>query len=575
SGMKIKAQMAPAGTAVYIEEAWALIKAGLVRGLSIGFRPLEESYDRELGGYRYLRSEIMELSAVTIPANAEASITSVKSADSLVLAASGQRHLESPPGQKPNRPGVSGTKTTSNPMKTIAEQIASFEAKRAANMARMTELMEKAGEEGRTLAEAETQEYDGLQAEVKSIDEHLVRLRAHEQQAVKNATQVKGVDDPETGSTVRGAVKTGGVVIVKGPELPKGTAFVRYAMALMAAKGNRQEALEMVRANKAWKDSTPMVERVLRAPAQVLKAPVAAGTTTADGWAAELADYTYMANEFIEFLRPATIIGKIPGIRNVPFNVRIPLQDAGASVGWVGEGARKPLTKLHFDTIEFRFAKAAGIVVLTEELVRFSNPSAEALVRTDLVNAMAQFLDEQFIDPAVAANGTTSPASVTNGAPHDAASGTGADKFQADFKKIIASILGADIPVDATCCWIMDPVQAVSLSLMLNALDQPYFPNITAAGGTLLSYPVVTSGSVASQVITFLKGSEILLAEDGVNLDASREASLVMDDGGSPAVTTMHSLWQENKVGLRVERIVNWARRRDEAVYYLTGCDYK
>jgi HK97 family phage major capsid protein len=398
----------------------------------------------------------------------------------------------------------------------------------------------------------------------------LVRLREHEKQSVAKATPVKGVDSSESGTRVRG-----GIVTVKGPELPKGTAFVRYAMALMAAKGNRAEALEMVRQNKGWKDSTPQVEAALRAPAQIIKAPVAAGTTTADGWAAELADYTYMANEFIEFLRPQTIIGKIPGIRNVPFNVRIPLQDSGASVGWVGEGARKPLTKLHFDTIEFRFAKAAGIVVLTEELVRFSNPSAEALVRTDLVNAMAQFLDEQFIDPAVAANGTTSPVSVTNGANNDAAGGTDADDLQADFKKIMAIILGANIPVDQTCCWIMDPVQAVSLSLMLNALDQPYFPNINAGGGTLFGYQVITSGSVASKVVTFLKGSEILLAEDGINLDASREASLVMDDGGSPAITTMHSLWQENKVGLRVERIVNWARRRDDAVYYLTACDYK
>jgi hypothetical protein len=43
---------------------------------------------------------------------------------------------------------------------TIAEQIASFEAKRAASAARMEAIMAKAGEEGRTLDETETQEYD-------------------------------------------------------------------------------------------------------------------------------------------------------------------------------------------------------------------------------------------------------------------------------------------------------------------------------------------------------------------------------------------------------------------------------
>ncbi len=67
-------------------------------------------------------------------------------------------------------------------MKTIAEQIASFEAKRQASAARMTEIMSKAAEEGRTLNEAETQEYDTIKAEIKAVDEHLVRLKDHEKQ---------------------------------------------------------------------------------------------------------------------------------------------------------------------------------------------------------------------------------------------------------------------------------------------------------------------------------------------------------------------------------------------------------
>ncbi len=47
--------------------------------------------------------------------------------------------------------------------------------------------------------------------------------------------------------------------------------------------------------------------------------------------------------------------------------------------------------------------KAAGIVVLSEELVRSSSPSAEAIVRQDLIATIAQFLDEQFIQVAIAA----------------------------------------------------------------------------------------------------------------------------------------------------------------------------
>jgi HK97 family phage prohead protease len=69
-----------------IEEAWHSIKAGLLAGVSIGFRSLEEALNKDTGGFRFLKSEILELSLVAIPANAGATISSIKSLD---LAASG------------------------------------------------------------------------------------------------------------------------------------------------------------------------------------------------------------------------------------------------------------------------------------------------------------------------------------------------------------------------------------------------------------------------------------------------------------------------------------------------------
>src|SRR5690606_27210110 len=63
-----------------IEEAWQSIKAGLVRAVSIGFRPIEYKL-LDNGGLRFLKTEVYELSLVTIPANADAVITSAKSLD--------------------------------------------------------------------------------------------------------------------------------------------------------------------------------------------------------------------------------------------------------------------------------------------------------------------------------------------------------------------------------------------------------------------------------------------------------------------------------------------------------------
>lgn len=63
-----------------VDMAWQAIKAKLVRGVSIGFRSLAQEY-LDNGGIKFTQTEIYELSAVTIPANAEATIQAIKSFD--------------------------------------------------------------------------------------------------------------------------------------------------------------------------------------------------------------------------------------------------------------------------------------------------------------------------------------------------------------------------------------------------------------------------------------------------------------------------------------------------------------
>jgi HK97 family phage prohead protease len=71
-----------------LQMAWDSVKTGLVRAVSIGFRAIEYSF-MENGGVNYLETEVYELSGVTIPANAEALITSVKSIDARLRAERG------------------------------------------------------------------------------------------------------------------------------------------------------------------------------------------------------------------------------------------------------------------------------------------------------------------------------------------------------------------------------------------------------------------------------------------------------------------------------------------------------
>ena len=61
-----------------VDTAWGEIKHGLVRAVSVGFRSMKHSF-RDDGGIDFESVELYELSAVTIPANAEAIISAVKS----------------------------------------------------------------------------------------------------------------------------------------------------------------------------------------------------------------------------------------------------------------------------------------------------------------------------------------------------------------------------------------------------------------------------------------------------------------------------------------------------------------
>lgn len=79
-GIEIVAEIAK-GVHDDIEKAWKYIKAGLVRGLSIGFKGIQMEPIPHSWGVIFEKWEWLELSCVTIPANADASIQTIKQFD--------------------------------------------------------------------------------------------------------------------------------------------------------------------------------------------------------------------------------------------------------------------------------------------------------------------------------------------------------------------------------------------------------------------------------------------------------------------------------------------------------------
>lgn len=564
-----------------VDKAWQAVKAKLVGAVSIGFT-IDDFEILKEGGWHIKTWEWLELSLVTIPANADATIHAIRSIDDALLTASGQKQGS---GERVLSAGVTAKSTSvvakeakRAMKKSIAETIASFENTRAAKAAQRDEIMEKSAESGETLDSTQTEDYDALVAEIKSIDNHLMRLRELEESNKQKAVTVKAADIIQATQS-RSSVNGGGDVrvSVRHKEVEPWRPFIRLVKAKMWSRLDSIPAHEIASSNPQWMAETPEV-------AAVLKAPVAAGTTTDTTWAGPLVNYQILSSQYAEYLRALTIIGRIPGLTRVPFKIRVPRQTTASTVNWVGEGAPKPLSSLAFDSITLDFAKIAGIVVTTEELIRASDPAAEGIIRDDLTRSIVAFMDSQFVDPTKAATGI-SPASITNGVTALTPTGTTGAAFLADLNRLFGQFLTNNLSLESAVLITTQQV-AMRIGSLLNSFGAPMFPTASAAGGSVQGVPIVVSENIPSTTgsptegwpIILLSAREILLADDGqVTVDASREASLQMEtapDSPPTASTLFQSLWQTNSVGIRAERFINWVKRRSTAVSYLSNAVY-
>ncbi|WP_312288803.1 phage major capsid protein [Stutzerimonas nitrititolerans] len=582
-GIEIRAQLVkpvegmPSQLVARLDEAWHSIKSMLVRGLSIGFSPIEYSF-MDNGGIHFTKWGWHELSAVTIPANANASITSIKSLDREQHAASGNKPL---PIVRAAPAGASASLTKSiktpkpqegNEMKTIAEQIAEFEQTRVAKSGEMEAIMTKAAEDGTTLDAEQSEQFDTLESEVASIDKHLDRLRNMQKAQAKSAKPVS--DDPRGAKSLE--MTSGLQVRAKNTQkLEPGIAFARAAKCLALGHLEHRDAIQIAKSLYDGQESIIGATQRL-----VTKAAVAPATTTDATWAAPLvgAQGDVFA-DFIEYLRPQTLLGRfgqggIPALRRVPFRVPLIGQTSGGDGYWVGEGQAKPLTKFDFNRTTLEPLKVANIAVATMEVIRDSSPSADFIIRDQLAAALRERLDIDFINPAKAAVAGISPASILNGVAGIPSSGNDADAIRTDVRALFMSFVAAN-NAPTSGVWVMNSAAALALSMMRNPLGQTEFPGITMNGGTFEGLPAIVSEYVPTGIVALVNASDIYVGDEGgIDLSMSTEASLQMDsapDNPTTATTVMVSLWQRNLVGFRAERAINWARRRASAVAYLTG----
>lgn len=470
-------------------------------------------------------------------------------------------------------------------MKTFAEHIASLEATRAEKVARMKELNQKGVDENRTLNTAEKEEFDTLDGEIKAINEDIERTKRLEVLDELTATPVDGKTKADQIVTPTQTVSD--LQLKKTEKLEPGIAFARYAMCLAHSKGDHDKAFRLAQKHYPLTESIVKTLKAQSEGADIgnmmqLKTTIAAGTTTDATWASPLVYASQFMGDFITYLRPRTLIGQAQ-FRPIPFNVRINSQTSGGTANWVGQGKGKPVTKFDFNYVSVPFTKIAAITVITQELARFSDPSAEALVRESLAECVTAKLDTDLFDPDAAAVANVSPAGLLNGVSPITPALNSTDPEQ-----IRCALLRLWAPWDSTNigqrpAYYTTPAVARLLSFLTDSLGNPAFPGVTPTGGTYKGVPIRVSqylannGGSGGAPFILVDESEVYLADDGaVTLDASEQASLEMSDApannsSTPTAAQLVSMWQSNSIALRAERYVWWGLRRSGAIQWIDG----
>lgn len=553
-----------------LDECWDTLKAGLVRGLSIGFSPKEYTFLKDGSGLHFLRWAWLELSGVTIAANGEASVLAIKSLDSAVRAALGRKQSEVPP------PGASGTKQQpasggffhsrspkGNTMKSPNEQINDLRTLRTEKAARVTELN---SESGGDFSDDQAAEFDALKLEIRGLDN---QIRTKEVESI-NASAARHVDGT---SSAAASQSRGPTIIVRKTDKDDafaGQGYVRMVRAKWLAKANDCSTSEV--AESLWGKSNPNLVRWI-------KAAVAGGGTGSGEWGSELADSdTKFTGDFITFLHGMTVFDRLP-LRAVPARVHIKGQDGAATGYWVGESKAIPPSAQDFSDVELTPLKVAAMAVVSNELLRDSSPAAEMLVRDALAEASAQRVDTTFLGAGAASAGV-SPAGLLNGVTAVQASGTDAAAIRADIQSLYAPFFSAKNASGIQL--IMTPSMAKAISLLVNALGQSEFPGLTSGGGALLGDTVWTGDNVTNGQIIAIKPSDVFkIGDSGLAVSMSREATIEMNDAAAgasdtPVAMASHtvSMYQTESTAIKVVRSINYAKRRSHAVQYIDNAEY-
>jgi HK97 family phage major capsid protein len=341
------------------------------------------------------------------------------------------------------------------------------------------------------------------------------------------------------------------------PPPAKGLMFGRMVRALAAGKGDSERALKFVK--EVWKDATV---------AAAFEKALSAGSAPGGGF---LVPVEY-STEIIEFLRARAIVRSFnPTTMPMPTGtVTIPKLATGVNAAYVGENANITKVEQAFGSLTLTYKKLAALTPVSNDLIRFASPSADTVVRNDLVAALAVREDLAFIRGDGTAN---TPKGIRNWIPAAnviAANGTvNLANITQDLGKLLLALKNANIQF-ITPGWMMAPRTEVYLMTLLTS-NGVYAFREEMLTGKLWGMPYKTTtqiptnlGSGSDSEVYLTDFSDVVIGEsEQIIIDVSMEAAYY--DG-----STVQASFSQDQTVIRALSMHDIGMRHDLSAAVLT-----
>lgn len=547
--------LAARGTSQRLDELIGLVEQGILRAVSVGFRPVEwEPIDKDkpYGGQRYTKQELLETSLVSVPAN-PAAVALAKSLnlspETMSLAFGEQAGLRqraiSGLGGNASKPPVTQRQT---PMTTLSQRIEAAQTDLNSKRDRLVELNAE--------PDMDLDAIEALTGEIDHVERSIVVMKASEAK-IGTGAGLPGL--PAVNRAPLGYPQNN----IKASDL-----IVRSAVCHFLAHATGKSI------DKVLDDRYPGHE----ATAMVTKADVVVGTTTTSGWASQLVQ-TAMA-EFLTLLQPFSIY---PAMRDMGMgltfgpnsgSIKIPFSSSTTALagGFVLEGDPIKVGRLTLDSSTLTPHKFGIIVPMTREAMKYTTPALEAVVRAELLNRTGITLDGLLVDST--AGSATRPAGLLYGVSAAATAYGGGDytAFLKDMEALLAPFDSAN--AGRNLALIMHPSQARAIKMMPG-------PNNTGFGWAnqfLADFRILVSTSATADRIIAVDTADFVTGTgDTPEFMASDQAVIHMSDTpleivsgtGPTTADPVRSMFQTNSVALRMLMDVTWAMRRTGMVQYI------